>query len=415
MHRHFWQLLLLLRSLCTADTQSSEYVSSFVLPAYTYRPSAAEELRGRLASAAARFAADAQPLQQLGPTPGAFERVLANRTAPSPRVLLTYAYTDSPCQRRNLQFFLRHGLVPALEDGTPVDYSFILQGRNAMDIFVAAGVPYQLAYMAPHRRRDSTKREMAQPPEQGDPAAPPLVRLYVVDSEPGVPAVVSFVCAGSRAWGQGWAPSPQGYTHFVLVSGEARGPFAPAFARGMGLSWLDIALHALIAAERPGPHVVGSSLHCASALPPAPPPPAGGAPAHPYPSLHLHPTLLALDAAGLAAMAPHVHCYATAAEAQWQGVVGMTQAVLRAGGSVAALQGLWGGRAWSLGELGGPEAQRRCRAAEAAGGDTALPGAYFGGTQSPLETLFVSCAPGALEEGELQWLTDFADEFAQAG
>ena len=436
MH-HLILLLLLLRPLqqCAQDTAAAAvYTSPFALPAYEHRAAPEAAARARLAARAAAALASLQPLLAR-PSQAHLLKVVQPdppEPAPPPRVLVVYAYSDSPCQRRNLAHFLRHGLAPALADGTPVDYSFVLQGRNPTDIFRAAGVAHQVAHIDPGRARARTQREHA-PLALGDfERAAPLVRLYLLSEQPGGDAAAHLLCAAWRVLQEAWVPSPApgAYVHFALLSGAARGPFLPGLAGVLNLNWLDIALHALLTTDPAyaDVHAVGASIDCVSGAAAALAAQAarGGAsnatappPTSPFPALHLHATVLALDAQGLAAASPHLNCYATPAEAQWQGVVGLTQGVLAGGGKVLALEGLWGGRALGLGELRSAYVAARCGAAAAAGGDTAAPGALpGGGSLGALEAMFVPCGGGrsgleGLEgERELDRLSALADAFA---
>ena len=428
---------LLLRACTGAEPQPvpAAYTSPFQLPAYTHREAPGEAARARLAARAAAALAALQPLQRRASQAHLLKVVVPDppEPAPPPRVLVVYAYTDSPCQRRNLAHFLRHGLAPSLQDGTPIDYSFVLQGRNPTDIFRAAGVAYAARVVDPARARAPTRREHA-PPTLGDyERSRPLVRLYLLSSTPGADATGALLCAARMALQEGWVPTPApgAYVHYVLVSGGARGPFLPGLAGVLGLGWVDIALHALLTQDPAyqDVHAVGASIDCVSGAAAALAALAargGGAsnatappPTSPFPALHLHATVLALDAQGLAAASPHLNCYATPAEAQWQGVVGLTQGVLAGGGKVLALEGLWGGRALGLGELRGAYVAARCGAAAAAGGDTAAPGALpGGGSLGALEAMFVPCGGGrsgleGLEgERELDRLSALADAFA---
>jgi len=412
------------------------YTPTLLPPAYTPRAPAAEAQALRLAQRAAASLATLQPLAPHEPQPHLFSRVLSPEEPPlgaalPQRVLVTYAYTDSPCARRNLAHFLRHGLAPTLQDGTPIDYSFVLQGRNPTDIFQAAGVPYHTAYVSPHRQRGPTKREHAPESQGGYDHSAPLVRLYLLDNAHGQDAARNYVCAARRAWEEGWAPHAAtarggAYSYLVLLNGAARGPFLPAFAALLGMNWVDVALHAL-RSDQPAlldVHAVGTSIDCvsgaaealaaAAAAAVAAADAAAPAPTSPFPALHLHPTMLALDAMGLAAASAHLHCYHGAADAQWQGVVGLTQGVLGAGSKVLALQGLWGGRPLGLADLHTADTAARCQAAAAAGGDTAAPGAYFkGGTLQPMDAMFVACGHGLTwgEEQELDRLSDFENAF----
>jgi len=302
-----------------------------------------------------------------------------------------------------------------------VDYVFVVQGpRNPLDCFIAAGVSYEVIYTDPWRalvnpeesyREDFTGR-----------SSPGVVaKVVLLGAEHGVDPLVNLHCSAARVWGQGQGLSATHYNHFVLLSGGARGPFLPAFAASLGQSWLDIATQplgtpslvwrgypALRGRKESLVRLVGSSVHCASSKPAG----WGGGNAS---YLHLSPTFLAMDGVGLSLAAPHLlQCFASRSQALSQGTVATTQAILKGGGRILALQSLWGGHSLGERELGSPEVERRCAAASAAGGDTSLPGGYFqGGTLHPLEAMFVPCGLGGDDTPLDRW-SSMVEQFSDA-
>jgi hypothetical protein len=295
-----------------------------------------------------------------------------------------YTHTDAPWRERNLRFFLRHGVVPALADGTPVDYTFVLHGPPPLGLFRELGVPYQVMVVTEDRRQEAEGEVLSWGQEVPGRAA---VRIVLRDN-------VGFDFCGARLVLQhGWAARAGAYTHFVLTHSAVRGPFLPAYASAV-LTWLDALLYQLSDSVR----LVGATINCLGSLRAA----ASGA----FRALHVQSHLLATDLAGLRAMAPHLQCFRSASEAASHGEVGLTQAVLAAGHSVAALQGSWRGFEVSSGGLGGQEVARRCSAVGeegGGGGDPGMPGAYLRGDVHPLEVLFVKTTRNVDEGAVTRW------------
>ena len=300
------------------------------------------------------------------------------------RVLVVYTYADAPWRERNLRFFLRHGVLPALADGTPVDYTFILHGPPPLALFRELNVPYQVMVVTEDRRQEAEGEVLSWGQELPGRAA---VRIVLRDN-------VGFDYCGARLVLQhGWAARAGAYTHFVLISSAARGPFVPAYASAV-LTWLDAFLDQLSDRVR----LVGATINCLDSL--------RAAGSGEFRALHLQSHLLATDLAGLRAMAPHLQCYRSASEAASHGEVGMTQAVLAAGHSAAVLQGSWRGLELSSGALRGQEVARRCSAVSdegGGGGDPGMPGAYLRGDVHPLETLFVKTSRNFDEGAVTRW------------
>lgn len=124
------------------------------------------------------------------------------------RVLILYAFSDTPDARDNLRFFLRHGLHSA------ADFIFIMNGVSAADLPV-----FEIPQGASNIRtvlRDNTcfdigaYGEVLRSPEQ-------------------------FTKIG---WGSARMPLWQRYKRFILLNSSVRGPFLPHW--GQGACWSDL-------------------------------------------------------------------------------------------------------------------------------------------------------------------------------
>jgi hypothetical protein len=298
-----------------------------------------------------------------------FSRLVAaaqTPSTPSPRVLVVYTYADAPWRERNLRFFLKHGLIPTLADGTPVDYTIVFHGPAPLRLLRELNVAYQVMVVTEDRRKEAEAETLL----FGNPDVGPLVRIVMRDN-------VGFdFCAARLVLERGWAARPGSYTRFVLMNASVRGPFLPSYA-AHAMTWLDAFLSQLKGVV----HMVGTTVNCLNSQATG----VGG-----FVALHLQSMVLALDTTGLQAIIPMLQCYATMIEAISYGEVGSSQALLAAGHGLVAMQGSWRGFVITKEELRSKELARRCSAVtEASGGDPSLPSVYLGGDLHPLELLFI--------------------------
>ena len=287
-----------------------------------------------------------------------------------PRVLVVYTYADAPWRERNLRYFLQHGVIPRISDGTSVDYTFVLHGVGTppLHIFREHGIPYEVMVVTENRRRDVEGEVLSW---GQDIANMPLVRIIVRDN------VGYDFCASRMVLLNGWAAKAGTYTRFILMNASVRGPFLPTYALP-ALTWIDAFLDQL----HGNVHMSGTTVNCLSSQ--------RSGDTGEFKALHLQSMVLGMDLDGLRAIAPYLQCYSTMIEAISYGEVGFTQAVLAAGHAVAALQGNWNGFQITKKSLTGSEVARRCAAvSDDSGGDPSIPGVYLNGDIHPLEVLFI--------------------------
>jgi hypothetical protein len=320
------------------------------------------------------------------------------------RVLVIYTYAHADWRLQNLEFFLRHGLVAATHDGTPVDYTFVFNGEAPLDVLQRLGLRYNVFEIAGGSRRRAAAGKLDGDSggtdgssgvgegngghhlggdfEQGGGDFGGAVPGY--PGQPHISVVLREnqgfdMCGSKLALERGWAPRPGTYTRVILMNASVRGPFMPSYASAVE-TWVDAFLSRLGGAD--GVRLVGTTINCLSSRRDA----ASGA----FSSLHVQSMVLALDRAAVHALHPMLRCYEDMLEAIAHGEVGSTQAVLAAGYAVAALQSNWRGFAVRSGNLASTEVARRCAAvSEDTGGDPAVPGAYMEGELHPYEIVFI--------------------------
>jgi hypothetical protein len=258
-------------------------------------------------------------------------------TASEERVLVVYAYEHSDDAASNLRFFARNGFdaTAALGGrGVPVEYVVILSGESGdvSDEEVARAAAAARAPVSIVRRRGGPGRD-------------------------GAWCALAELLSGSLAGVRLKRP----YSHFVLLSGAARGPFLPTWHRG---SWVD----ALLSQLDDDVKLVGPSLHC------------GGGERDNWTGLHLQGPPLATDAVGMAVLLDRaLSCGGGGAAAAAAAEVAATQEMLKAGHSLRALQYVWGGFPVHHRDLGRDEVTRRCNAVTPSGSrgaDPSVEGAY---------------------------------------
>jgi hypothetical protein len=288
------------------------------------------------------------------------------------RTLVVYAYAHAAWREDNLDYFLRYGLVERTDDGADVDYTIVFNGVDApMDIFEKLGIAHETVHLKPgHAGEDLDADRGARGGES--------VRTRV-ETGPRVLLVVRDnsgydMCASKIVLERGLAPRPGSYTHVILMNGSVRGPFMPSYVSS---SWIDAFQQFLVG----GVKLVGTTINCLSSK-------RDGAAG--FSSLHVQSMVLATDAEGARAMQPVLQCYDERNEAVSHGEIGATQALLRAGFGVAALQHSWRGSPIFLRDLAAPEVAKRCAlVSESMGGDPSWPGVYLGSEPHALELIFI--------------------------
>mmetsp|Transcript_18584 Transcript_18584/g.57131 ORF Transcript_18584/g.57131 Transcript_18584/m.57131 type:complete len:400 (+) Transcript_18584:34-1233(+) len=130
------------------------------------------------------------------------------------RVLVLYAYHESPSARENVLFFLRRGLLPA-ESG---DHVFVLQGAHTLEAAL-----FDRSNVAVLERENR--------------------------------------CFDFGAWAAGLATVSKTYEVYVLMNASVRGPFLPSYERR---PWWDVFADELGGPQNVG--LVGTSLNCWTSL-----------------------------------------------------------------------------------------------------------------------------------------------------
>jgi hypothetical protein len=349
---------------------------------------------------------------------GALALAPAAARAPK-RTLVVYAYAHAMWRQRNLEFFLRHGLVARSSDGAEVDYTFVMNGFDApLDVFHAARVAFTLAHIPPGANWTNAGpgvagvgggRGNADGSGEGNgrggdfggdgdgggdnngPGDAPRVHVVVRENS-------GFdMCASRIVLERGLAARPGTYTHVVLMNGSVRGPFMPSYTT---LTWVDAFQQFLVGNVR----LVGTTINCLSSLHDST---AG------FTSLHVQSMVLALDAEGARAVLPMLNCYATMVEAISHGEIGSSQALLAAGFGAAVLQASWRGFPVFARDLASAEVARRCAAVlNETGGDPAAPGVYAGGEPHALELIFIKTNRN-LDEAQLSHETQLRESFGR--
>lgn len=288
------------------------------------------------------------------------------------RTLVVYAYAHADWRLDNLDYFLRYGLVKSTSDGSDVDYSFVFNGLDApMDIFAKLGVAHEIVYFQPDRAAEDAGASRG---ESGDASTPVRTKsgpriLVIVRENSGYD-----MCASKIVLERGLAPRPGTYTHVVLMNGSVRGPFLPNY---VSISWID-AFQQFLAG---GVKLVGTTINCLSSKRDR----SAG-----FTSLHVQSMVLVTDAEGARVMQPVLQCYDERNEAVSHGEIGTSQAVLRAGYGIAALQHSWKDFPVFMHDLAAPEVAKRCAlVSESTGGDPSWPGVYLGGEPHALELVFI--------------------------
>jgi hypothetical protein len=197
--------------------------------------------------------------------------------ATTARALVLYAYHETPAGKKNLEFFLRHGLLHRSE----AQYVFICNGAHTIDF-------------------------------------PKLSHVTVLTRE--------NTCFDFGAWDVGLrSVDTNQFKYFVFINASVRGPFLPAWARW--LTWLEVFTR-LITTEI---KLVGTTGNCLTNGHPIPPAPGT------VRLYHLQSMFLVTDAAGLPVIRPFLKCYKSMGDAALLGELQLTRAFSNAGFATRSL------------------------------------------------------------------------------